>query len=255
MNQNMKTFLTLNAILFLAVYTISCEPSNPARKIVNKAIAVYGGDLYDHMFVEFDFRGRHYTARRQSGYFTYTREFKDSTGYVKDILTNQNFIRTVSGDTIDLPEKKANAYKNSVNGVIYFALLPHALNDPAVNLELIGEKKINNKDYFKVKVTFDEQGGGKDHEDIFVYWFDKENYLMDYFAYLFYSDGGGIRFREAVETKNINGILFSDYNNFSLADTTFDVTLTDSLYINQQLDLLSEIKLENIQVTPLDHEI
>jgi hypothetical protein len=234
---------------------MSCEPSNPARKIVDRAIEVHGGDLYDHMILEFDFRGRHYTARRQNGNFTYTREFTDSTGHVKDILTNQNFVRMVSGDTIDLPDNKANAYKNSVNGVIYFALLPHALNDPAVNLKLIGEKKINNKDYYKVRVTFDERGGGKDHEDVFVYWFDKDSYRMDYFAYLFYSDGGGIRFREAVDPIIMNGILFSDYKNFALPDTTYDVTSIDSLYILGKLELLSEIKLENLQVTPLDHEI
>lgn len=251
----MKIPIAFYTILFLIAYMISCNSSNPAREIIDRTIALYGGDLYDQMYLEFDFRGRHYTARRQNGDFTYTREFKDSTGYVKDILTNQNFIRMISGDTIELPEKKANAYKNSVNGVIYFALLPQALNDPAVNLELVGNKNLKNKDYYKVKVTFDERNGGKDHEDIFVYWIDKNSYKMDYFAYLFYSDGGGIRFREAVDPININGITLSDYKNFALADTTFDVTLIDSLYINGQLDLLSEIKLENIKVMPLDHEI
>lgn len=241
--------------ILLVILLISCDPVSPAREIVDKAIEVHGGDLYDHMYLEFDFRGRHYTATRTHGLFTYTREFSDSGRYVQDILTNDHFVRLISGDTVTLPEAKSTAYKNSVNGVIYFALLPQALNDPAVNLELIGECKINNKDYHKIKVTFDKKDGGKDHDDVFVYWFGKESYRMDYFAYLFYSDGGGIRFRKAVDFKNVNGILFADYNNYVLSDTTFDVTLIDNLYIQGKLDLLSEIKLENVQVIPLEHEI
>lgn len=230
---------------------ISCVPDSPARKIVDHAIDVHGGDLYNHMFLEFDFRGRHYTAKRNKGYFTYTRGFTDSIGYVQDILTNDHFTRVISGDTVDLTQEWSNAYSNSVNGVIYFALLPQALNDPAVNLDLIGDRKIDGEEYHKVKVTFDQKEGGKDHEDVFVYWFNKKTFRMDYFAYLFFSDGGGIRFREAVDFKNINGILFADYNNFALADTTFDITQIDSLYIRGQLDLLSKIRLENIKVTPL----
>jgi len=237
-------------LLFMVVL-ISCEPVSPGRRIVDQAIELHGGDLYDHMFLEFDFRSRHYTAKRNKGYFTYTREFTDSSGHVKDILTNDQFVRVISGDTVDLTREWSKAYSNSVNGVIYFALLPQALKDPSVNVELIGDRKIDGKDYHKIKVTFDQEGGGKDHDDVFVYWFDKVNSRMDYFAYLFYSDGGGIRFREAVNFRNVNGILFADYNNYALSDTAFDVTQIDNLYIRGQLDLLSEIKLENIQVTPL----
>jgi hypothetical protein len=237
--------------LFIVSYLMSCESGIQGRRIVKQAIEVHGGDLYNHMFLEFDFRGRHYTAKRYHGHFIYTREFRDSDGYVKDILTNDQFVRLISGDTVDLPEAKVNAYSNSVNGVIYFALLPQALNDPAVNLELVGERTIKHKDYHQVKVTFDERGGGKDHDDIFIYWFDKNSYRMDYFAYLFYSEGGGIRFREAVDFKNVNGILFANYKNFAMSDTTFDVCRIDSLFVRGQLKLLSEIELENIEVTLL----
>ncbi|MBS0000027.1 MAG: hypothetical protein KFF73_13695 [Cyclobacteriaceae bacterium] len=231
---------------------IACGQTNEARKIVDQAIGVHGGKLYNQIYLEFDFRGRHYTARRQNGLFTYTREFQDSAGLTRDILTNKEFVRTVNGDTFDLPEERANAFTNSVNAVIYFALLPQALNDPAVNLELIDDVSINGKEYHKVKVTFNKQGGGKDHEDVFIYWFEKDTYRMDYFSYLFFSDGGGIRFRKAFNTRNINGIMVSDYKNYALNDTTFDITRIDSLYLNDELELLSEIRLENLQVTLLE---
>jgi len=233
---------------------IGCGRSDDAQKIVDKAIRAHGGDLYDRMYLEFDFRGRQYTAKRKNGLFTYTREFEDSSGRVKDILTNNHFVRTVNGDTVNLAEKKAEAYKNSVNSVIYFALLPQALNDPSVIKELLGETRINHRYYYKIKVTFEEKGGGKDHEDVFIYWFDKENFSMDYFAYLFFSDGGGIRFREAIDTKKIKGIVLSDYKNYALNDVAFDITSIDSLYLNGRMDLLSEIHLENVNLILLDDE-
>jgi hypothetical protein len=230
----------------------ACQSTNEARKIVDKAVAAHGGKLYDQMFVEFDFRNRHYTAKRDNGYFIYTRQYTDSTGLIRDILTNEGFVRTLNGDTVELPEERAAAYTNSVNGVIYFALLPQALNDPPVITEKLEDVRIRGKEYHKIKVTFNTKGGSDVHDDIFVYWFEKDSYTMNYFAYLFYSDGGGIRFREAFNTRNINGIVFSDYKNYALNDTTFDVTRIDSLYRENQLSLLSEIRLENIQVTILD---
>lgn len=239
---------------FILIFMLmtACQSTDEARKIVDKAIAVHGGKLYDRMFVEFDFRNRHYTALRDNGYFTYTRQFTDSLGLVRDILTNKGFTRTLNGDTVNLPEERAAAFTNSVNGVIYFALLPQALNDPPVITEKLGDVQVNGKEYHKIKVTFDANRGKEVHNDIFVYWFEKDSYAMDYFAYLFFSDGGGIRFREAFNTRKINGIVFSDYKNYALSDTTFDVTRVDSLYLENRLNLLSEIRLENIQVTILN---
>ena len=238
--------------ILLMILMTGCQSSDEARKIVDKAIAVNGGKLYDRMFVEFDFRNRHYTALRDNGHFTYTRQFTDSLGLVRDILTNEGFTRTLNGDTIDLPEERAAAFTNSVNGVIYFALLPQPLNDPPVITEKLEDTQISGKEYHKIKVTFDSKRDNEVHDDVFVYWFEKDSYEMDYFAYLFFSDGAGIRFREAYNKRKINGIVFSDYRNYALNDTTFDVTRIDSLYLEDRLNLLSEIRLENIQVTILD---
>ncbi len=231
-----------------------CNKPQDAQSIIDSSIRKHGGDKYNRMFARFDFRGRYYTARRSGGLFTYTREFEDSNDKVKDILTNNGFIRLVNGDTADLPEERANAYKNSVNAVIYFALLPYGLNDKSVTKELVGEIMIEGKKYHKVKVTFEKAGGGEDYRDIFVYWIDKEDYTMDYLAYLFYEDGGGIRLRQAINVVDINGIMMADYNNYALDDTTFDVIKIDSLFINNRLKLLSRIDLENIEIDLIDNE-
>jgi hypothetical protein len=230
------------------IFLMACAQKPDAQKIVDAAIKVRGGERFEKMVLNFDFRNKHYSAKRNKGIFTYTREFEDSTGYIKDIYTNDGFVRLIDGDTANITEKKAAAYTNSVNSVIYFALLPFGLNDPAVVKEYIGKSIISEKEYYKIMVTFREEGGGKDHEDIFVYWFDTNDYSMDYFSYLYFTDGGGIRFREATNVRTINGITFADYNNYGIESTDYDITQTDSLFLNNKIKLLSNIILENINV-------
>jgi hypothetical protein len=64
-----------------------------------------------------------------------------------------------------LPEEKETAYANSLNSVIYFALLPHGINDDAVNKEYLAETTIKDQPYHKIKITFDPEGGGSDYEE------------------------------------------------------------------------------------------
>src|SRR5690606_975588 len=171
----------------------------------------------------------------------------DSTKVV-DVKGAQGFERFVNDSLVPLKDSIANLYLNSVNSVHYFAYLPYGLNDPAVNKELLGEVGIRGKEYYKVKVTFDRQGGGKDYEDIYLYWFNKETFKPDYLAYKFYVDGGGIRFRAAYNERFVGGIRFVDYENYgaSLDGTSFyDVEL---LYERNKLKLLSKIVLEDISV-------
>ncbi len=90
----------------------------------------------------------------------------------------------------------AEVYSNSVNSVAYFALLPFRLNDAAVNKRYIGTSEIKGEPYFEIEVTFQQKGGGKDHDDVFIYWIHQQHFTMDYLAYSFIVDGGGTRFRK-----------------------------------------------------------
>ena len=67
-----------------------------------------------------------------------------------------------------------SSYSESLNSVIYFALLPYKLSDKAVKVSYKQDVSILGKDYFEIEVTFDVEGGGKDHDDKFYYWVDKE---------------------------------------------------------------------------------
>lgn len=102
---------------------------------------------------------------------------------LKMYLATRAFTGEINGSKVELPEERENAYANSVNSVIYFALLPHGLNDAAVNKEYLGEAIIKDQPYHKIKVTFDPEGGGSDHEDEFIYWIHQKSNSMDFLGY------------------------------------------------------------------------
>jgi hypothetical protein len=118
-----------------------------------------------------------------------------------------------------------------------------------VNKKLLGETQIGGNKYYKVEVTFDEENGGEDFEDIYIYWINKETFRPDYLAYEFSTDGGGSRFREAFNERIINGIRFVDYKNYKAADT-ISVYNLEALFKSKELELLSTIQLEDISVNP-----
>ena len=96
-------------------------------------------------------------------------------------------------------------------------------------------------------MTYGKTGGGEDFENVYVYWIHQHNFTLDYFAYAFNIDGGGVRFREAYNKREINGILFQDYINYTI-DKDFPVQELDYAYQTGQLVYVSDIKLENIKV-------
>ena len=230
----------------------ACQPQRTdlAQTIVDQAIAIQGGPVIDQATIDFDFRGRHYRAIRDGGTFQYERIFTvDSSGaLVRDVLTNEGLTRYINGEVVRLPSKDSAAYSSSVNSVIYYALLPYFLNDPAVQKTYLDSVSIHNQPYHKIKVTFAQTGGGKDYEDEYVYWIHRKNYTMDYLAYNYHTDGGGARFREAYQPRIIAGIRFTDFHNYEPIDQSLDVELFDRMYQQDSMKLLSEIVTENIEV-------
>ncbi|WP_370390902.1 DUF6503 family protein [uncultured Winogradskyella sp.] len=222
-----------------------------AEEIVDEAIEVSGGNAFSNSVIHFDFRDISYSAIRNKGLFRLERHFKnDSKDSIRDVLSNEGFKRYVNGNQIILPDSLAALYAASVNSVHYFSVLPYGLNDEAVNKTLVGEEVIKDKLYYKIKVTFDENGGGEDYEDVFIYWINKNNFEMDYFAYSYNEpDGKGLRFREAYDLKYLKGLRFANYRNYkpNLSDTS--LLNLDRAFKNDELDLVSIIELKNISVT------
>lgn len=241
----------MRALILLILVLVafgSCQEKNPAQEIVDKAIAAHGGNLFEQSTIEFEFRERTYTIFKSPQAYRYTRAFTDSTGFVKDVLDNSGFSRTVNGIEVSLEQKQITAFSNSINSVAYFAFLPYGLNDAAVFKEYLGQVTLEGKPYELVKVTFAEEGGGEDFEDEFLYWFDAENFELAYLAYSFHTNEGGVRFRKAIRQHTVGGLILLDYENYKpqIKDTPLE-DLAD-LFEAGALELLSEIELEHVKV-------
>lgn len=237
-------------ILIIPILFHACSPQPTAQEIVDSAILTHGGKAFEKFQVDFDFRDKHYVAIRKGGEFTYIRAFTDSTGTYRDTLNNSGFSRHRNDTLQSLTNERINAFTNSVNSVIYFALLPFGLNDAAVVKKLVGEEEVKGKRYFVIKVSFKQEGGGADFEDEFLYWIDSEKFTVDYLAYSYHTNGGGIRFREAINQQKVGGILWQDYINYKAIDekgTTLSQLLP--LFKEGKLVELSRIELKNIQVS------
>ncbi|QMU66709.1 MAG: deoxyribose-phosphate aldolase [Flavobacteriaceae bacterium] len=169
-----------------------------------------------------------------------------------DKAANAGFERFLNNKRIYIADSTAMKYSESVNSVHYFALLPYGLNDAAVKKKLLKPVAIKGKEYYKIEISFDKENGGKDFEDIFIYWIDKQNFTIDYLAYKFQVNGGGMRFREATDENIINGIRFVNYNNYKPKEDTVSISNLDLSFMNDKLIKLSEIYLENIKVAFLE---
>lgn len=249
-----------NSIILLsgiigATLLFSCENSKgklDAETIIAKSIEASGGGNYENTEIELHFRNIKYRSERNGENFSLERFTKDSLGNnIHDILDNAGFERFINDAPIKLPDSMATKFSNSVNSVHYFVQLPYVLNSDAAIKELVGEDEMDGKPYYEVKVTFTEEGGGTDFEDEFLYWVHKENFTIDYFAYRFFTEDGGIRFRKALNPRTIGGIRFVDYENYKTDALSTPLKELDSLFEKGELEFLSDIKIENINVVPL----
>ncbi|WP_298790231.1 DUF6503 family protein [uncultured Allomuricauda sp.] len=237
----------------LTLTVLSCKEKAKevitVQEIVNKSIEVSGGKQYANKGSSFEFRNRKYISQNVDGKKVFKRILVMDSVTILDIKTNSAFQRFMNDTLVHLPDSISTRYANSVNSVHYFARLPYGLNDNAVNKELLGEETVKGKEYYKVKVTFDQVGGGDDFDDTYVYWFNKETYKPDYLAYDFHVNGGGQRFREAYNERYVDGIRFVDYNNYKPKTKGSDIMEIGQLFEKDELDLLSKIELSKIHVT------
>lgn len=242
----------MKKLILLFSIAIACSSPTPtAQEVVDQAIIFSGTKVLKSAEARFRFRAIDYEYKMDNGAYLYTRIQQDTLGnVVMDLLTNNGLIRTINGDTTSISEEKKAAYTSSVNSVIYFAFLPLWLNDAAVNKSYKGVTEIKDKTYYKIRVTFDQEGGGEDFEDVFYYWFDVDDYSMDYLAYSYEEeDGIGIRFREAYNQRRVNGVLIQDYINLKPVNKgSVPLEEIDQAYIDGELKELSLIELEDVEI-------
>ena len=228
---------------------MGCDSINKDPQIIiDKALIASGSNKLSAAKIEFEFRDREYGVKYDDGKFEMIRLWGDTTkGVFRDIVTNSGFQREINGIAIEVPDSMALKYTSSINSVIYYALLPYRLNDEAVIKKYIGNEEIKGSNYDLIEITFKKEGGGEDYEDVYIYWVNSETHFVDYFCYSYATDGGGIRFREAINERSINGIRIVDYNNYEVVISTH---LKDcaQLFAKGELKKISEIKLQNVTI-------
>ncbi|WP_034061555.1 DUF6503 family protein [Lacinutrix jangbogonensis] len=216
-----------------------------SEELLNETFAAHGGNLYNSAHYSLVFRGNTYHFKNNLSDYQYKKISKKGASIIEDALLNNEFSRTINGKAIDLSEKDIANGTGAVNSVIYFATLPHKLNDKAVNSKFIENTTIKNISYSVIEVTFNKDGGGEDFDDEFYYWINKDTKKIDYLAYSYKVNKGGVRFRSAYNTRVIDGITFQDYINYK-AEVGTPLKDLPSLYEANKLKELSKIKTESI---------
>ena len=186
-----------------------------------------------------------YFFKNDNHNYEYTKIIKKDNNITIDVLKNGKLYRTVNGDTVSLNEKQIKGATGGINSVIYFATLPHKLNDASVNKTYIGDITIKEKNYAVLGITFNQEGGGEDFDDQYRYWINTETKKIDYLAYNYSVNNGGVRFRAAYNKRGVDGITFQDYTNYE-AEVGTPLDQLPELLETRKLKEFSKIKTEDI---------
>ncbi|HYE58677.1 MAG TPA: DUF6503 family protein, partial [Rhodothermales bacterium] len=222
----MRAKIAAPALLLALVLVGVCRPVEPtAESIVAEARRVHGSALLDTAAVRFAFRGDCYGVTRDDGRLHVERVYRDTVRgefgpywlTLRDRYGPDGISRELAREhrTVRLSEREAQGIVTQLNSVAYFALLPYNLTDPSVRLRRLPDDTIRGQPYQSVEVTFSQEGGGRDWQDRFVYWFHRDRHTLDYLAYHYHTDGGGTRFRVATHPRVIRGVQWQDYENYT----------------------------------------
>lgn len=224
----------------LALLLLAAAPPDPDA-LLERVFEAHGSETLRHATLTFEFRGDRFEARRDGGAFSFTSH-RRAPGRPRLVIRVDN-----------RGTNQSQAMAETVNSVVYFATLPLSLRDPAVKTRLLANETIAGRTYHRLEVTFEKEGGGSDYDDRFLYWFRAGSYEMDYLAYRYLRDGGGVRFRVAKNPRSVHGVRFQDYDNYEASLTTKLDELPDS-FEQGKLKKLSEILTENVCVKPKDNQ-
>lgn len=242
-------------VVLLLLCLMACKPSEQkltAQEIIDKTILFSGADKVANSKITFKFRENSYIATRKKGIFKLFRTYKKDSLIIKDVLKNNGYERSINAKPVNVSDSMIAKYRNSINSVHYFSVLPFGLNAAAVNKKLLKSATLKGKEYYKIEVTFSKEGGGDDFDDVFIYWIGKEDFLVDYLAYSYHTNGGGKRFRVLKEQCIKNGIRFVDYHNYKPLNESVSLADVDQAFESNGLIKVSEIILKDIEVALLD---
>ncbi len=243
-------------LLILLPAAVSADGAAVQRRlaIVDRAIEHHGGEIYRHSETELDLCSKsgcfRLVTRVDGDRWVYTVSGRSGGSQLRVHSAHDALVVSRNGVEESVEAGKGQRYRDWAMARVYFCFLPFRLNDPSVYKQDLGVVDWNGRRLHKVKVTF-EAGTSTDAGDGYMYWFDPETARLEYFAYSFETDGGGLRFRRAVRHRRIGGVLFFDQENLGVDGPGLSVDAIDAAYVRDSLRQISTVRLEGIRVTPV----
>lgn len=233
----------------LGFLLLSCSTATKdlASDWIEKANIAHGTNVLDHASFRFNFREYTYGLTQKKHTKSYSRTKLTTEGILTDTLFNgRDFKRWINQKPVEVSDSLQKLYSESINSVLYFIQLPRVLKDAAVQARYLGEEDLLGEPYIRLKVTFQQAGGGVDYQDEYRYWIHQKTHLIDFLAYRFYSGKGGTRFRKVSHRERVNGMIFQDYENFSPPTPFPPLDSIASLYTKGKLKKVSDIQQQEI---------
>lgn len=243
----------LPGLLLSGLLIASCTSApETVQDVVDRSIKAHGGDVINASRISFEFRDHAFVLDRHDGMFSYERHWTDTTGVaVMEVINNDGTFLYYDDQAMPVDSLTHRRIGNNVNTVAYFTLLPIPLNDPAVIKEDLGRVDIKGEPYHKIGITFTPDGGGRDHQDRFLVWIHANRYTMDYFAYWYFTDDTGSRFRSVDGVHEVEGVRLQDYLNHAYDGLDYQsINRYDALYNADSLRLVSEVRISDVRVEP-----
>ena len=244
-------------VVAVAVASVACGPASPPDpplpEIVEKAIAYHGGDLYERSRMRmtisslsgsFDIE-----AMRDGGAFDYivTNPAANERPERRVQLTNDGLTEWIDGVESTLDDESLQRATAFVNARVFFPLLPYTLKGNDVLFEDQGIDRWEGRELHRVKVTFNP-GSSNDADDAYTFWFDPDSGRIEQFGYDF---NNGLRFRRAISFERVNGVLFSDQDNYAVDGGKVPVDTLTPDYVASSMRLLSTVRISDVTVEPL----
>jgi len=246
-----RGFIRILGLIVAGVAPAACSGSlDEADRIVLASIDRHGGPLLEDSRIRFTFRDAQFDVLTHRGTFRNERTYRDALGRsITEVMANDGVHMIVNGEEVPLDPAMQAQVETDVNSVVYFAFLPFRLRDPAVRLRYLGPDEVEGRLYHRIEVTFEQEGGGQDWDARFVHWIHAEDHTLDYFAYRYSRGEGGTRFRRAINAREVGGLLIRDWENFAAPSEVEALEDYPALLESGDLNLLSLIVLEDVQVS------
>ncbi len=250
----MRTCLSAWLLLLVSIPASGRDAAQHRLEIVDRAIEHHGGEIYRHSETELDLCSKsgcfQVVARMDGDAWTYKVSGKSRDSHQEVISTHDRLTVRRDGSEVTVAADQEQGFRDWAMARVYFCFLPFRLNDPSVLKQDLGLVDWDGRSLHKVKVTF-EAGSSTDAGDQYMYWFDPETARLEYLAYSYDDNGGGLRFRRAVRHRRIGGLLFFDQENFGADGPGLSVDAIDAAYVRDSMRHVSTVRLEDIQVRPL----